>query len=214
LQGCIEENPITDIATKVEATLGQALTSTHQLITYMNDLPVDTLVQVCGMSTADANALSNMVEFADRSTHTLQRIFVALMDVLRCKTFHSIYSIFVHSAFCSDGISGMAYIFEASIVCAVFCMMMIVLRAAMYPVKEPTAAPRSGDLDIVEAVKFQDEQPITEPPTNEPIFHDAVETADDSLHLPVQPGMDDPSSEAPLKGSGTTGTTEPTTNVK
>lgn len=109
------------------------------------------------------------MEFANRSTHTLQQIFVALMDVLRCKTFHSIYSIFVHSAFCTDGISGLAYIFKASIVCAVFSMMMIVLRAAMYPVKEPTAAPSSEDLDIVEAVKFEDEQPNTEP-----IFHDAV----------------------------------------
>lgn len=103
----------------------------------------------------------------------------------------------------------MAYIFEASIVCAVFCMMMIVLRAAMYPVKESTAAHSSGDLDIVEAVKFQDEQPTTEP-----IFHDAVETANDALNIPVQPGMYDPSSEARINGSGTTGITEPTTNVK
>lgn len=197
------------MANNVEATLGQAMTSTHQLITYMKDLPIDTLVQVCGMSNAEAIALSNLVEFADRSTHTLQRIFVALMDVLRCKTFHSIYAIFVHSAFCSDGISGMAYIFEASIVCAVFCMMMIVLRAAMYPVIEPTAAPTSGDLDIVEAVKFQDEEPTTEP-----VFHDAVETTNVALNLPAQPGMDDPSSEAPIHGSGTTVTTEPTTNVK
>ena len=195
------------MANKVEATLGQAMTSTHQLITYMKDLPIDTLVQVCGMSNAEAIALSNLVEFADRSTHVLQRIFVALMDVLRCKTFHSIYAIFVHSAFCSDGISGMAYIFEASIVCAVFCMMMIVLRAAMYPVKEPTATPTSGDLDIVEAVKFQDEEPTTEP-------NDAVETTNVALNLPAQPGMDDPSSEAPIYGSGATVTTEPTSNVK
>lgn len=154
IAGCVEQNPARDMFLKIEGLLGNARTSTHQLLTLMEDLPVETLVQVCRMSDADATALRSLADLADKSTHLLQRVFVGLMDVLRCKTFHSIYSIFVHSAFCLDGVSGMAYIFEASIVVAVFSMLMIMLRAAMYPVKEP-AASSSGDLEIVEAVKYQ-----------------------------------------------------------
>ena len=99
----------------------------------------------------------------------------------------------------------MAYIFEASIVCAVFSMTMIVLRAAMYPVKEPTDASSSGDLDIVEALKFDDEQRTTNPLP--------VETTNEALNLPIQSGMDGPSSEDPNNGSGTSSITAQRTNV-
>lgn len=44
----------------------------------------------------------------------------------------------MHQAFCVQGVSGLTYIFSTTIVIAIFSMVMIMFRAAMYPIKEPS----------------------------------------------------------------------------
>jgi len=81
---------------------------------------------------------------------------VGLRDVLSCETFNPIYTTFVHKAFCTQGVSGLTYIFSTTIVMAIFSMVMIMFRAALYPIKEPSvkALPESGD--AVEVVKYNE----------------------------------------------------------
>ena len=45
---------------------------------------------------------------------------------------------FVHQAFCVQGVSGLTYIFSTTLVIAICSMLMIMFRAAMYPIKEPS----------------------------------------------------------------------------
>ena len=44
----------------------------------------------------------------------------------------------MHQAFCVQGVSGLTYIFSTTMVIAIFSMVMIMFRAAMYPIKEPS----------------------------------------------------------------------------
>jgi hypothetical protein len=60
----------------------------------------------------------------------------------------------VHQAFCVQGVSGLTYIFSTTMVIAIFSMVMIMFRAAMYPIKEPS------DDDL----KLESEDGVAPPP--------------------------------------------------
>ena len=62
----------------------------------------------------------------------------------------------MHQAFCVQGVSGLTYIFSTTMVIAIFSMVMIMFRAAMYPIKEP-----SGDS------KLESEDEVAHPPAAE-----------------------------------------------
>lgn len=66
---------------------------------------------------------------------------------------HDQLDTFVHQAFCVQGVSGLTYIFSTTMVIAIFSMVMIMFRAAMYPIKEP-----SDDL------KLESEDEVAHPP--------------------------------------------------
>jgi len=101
----------------------------------------------------DAHSLSH------EATHVLNRAIVGLRKVLACETFNPIYTTFVHEAFCVEGVSGLTYIFSTTLVISIFSMVMIMFRAALYPIKEPYVQPVSRSEDTIEVVEYSKNSP-------------------------------------------------------
>merc|ERR1711862_410861 len=107
----------------------------HSLVELVGDMDVESLGQVCGITTAQAAALESLIALAHDATHVVNRAIIGLGEVLDCGTFSPIYTTFVHDAFCSEGVSGLQYIFSTTLCMAIFSMTMVMFRAALYPVK-------------------------------------------------------------------------------
>jgi len=156
VSGCRIEPPgaqdIIQIATQVQLVM----TNAHSLFESLGTQTIATIEAVCGFSNRQAMALQNIVVLGHDTIHVLNSAMVGLRDVLSCETFNPIYTTFVHKAFCAQGVSGLTYIFSTTIVMAIFSMVMIMFRAALYPIKEPSvkALPESGD--AVEVVKYNE----------------------------------------------------------
>ena len=58
--------------------------------------PVPALEGQCGLDKAAASALKGGAELMDNATHTLAQGWVAVRELLECKTFNPIYTTFVH----------------------------------------------------------------------------------------------------------------------
>lgn len=154
VSGCTIEpagaEDIVAIASQAQLAVGHA----HSLFELLGNLTVESVQEICGLSTQEATAVQNLVIFAHDSTHVLNRAVVGLRDVLSCATFNPIYTTFVHEALCKQGVSGLTYIFSTTLVISIFSMVMIMFRAAIYPIKEPDAQPVSKSEDAVEVLKY------------------------------------------------------------
>jgi len=115
----------------------------HALTELLGQLPIDNIATICGLGTQEVEALSALIAILHDTSHALNRGVVGLREVLACETFNPIYTTFVHQAFCVQGVSGLTYIFSTTLVISIFSMVMIMLRAALYPIKEPNAKPAS-----------------------------------------------------------------------
>jgi hypothetical protein len=175
-QGCTLLPPGEDDFKQMAILLENVLSYSHELFTLLADLSVDTIAQICGLSTEDATTLKALAVFLHQIAHFLNRVFTGLRDLLRCENFNSIYTTFVHQAFCVEGVSGLAYIFIASLIVATFSMVMIMLRAALYPIKEATASESRGG-EVIEVVK--EKQQHNQPPDEAEVS--ALESPDVSL---------------------------------
>jgi hypothetical protein len=138
--------------------VNSVLTYTHELFSSLSDVPVDTIAQICGLSTEEARALKLMAEFFHRVTHLLNSVFGALWELLRCENFNSIYTTFVHKALCEEAVSGLAYIFVSALIVSIFSMVMITCRAALHPIIEPAASYSSGG-EIIKTEKERQDPP-------------------------------------------------------
>lgn len=175
-QGCTLLPPGEDDFKQMAILLENVLSYSHELFSLLAGLSVDSIAQICGLSTEDATTLKALTVFLHQTTHFLNRVFTGLRDFLRCENFNSIYTTFVHQALCVEGVSGLAYIFIASLVVATFSMVMIMLRAALYPIKEATASESRGE-EIIEIIKEKEQQ--NQPPDEAEV--PALETSDASL---------------------------------
>ena len=145
------------IAQQVQEVLNYA----HSLTDSLGELDLERLVVLCGLTTQQAQAVSSLVDLAHSSIHVLNRSLVGLREVLDCSTFNPIYTTFVHQAFCVQGVSGLSYIFGTTMVIAIFSMVMVMLRAAIYPIKEakaPLVAAVSG-ADAMEVMEYNEDSP-------------------------------------------------------
>lgn len=132
-------------------------THAHDLLQLMNDLPIERIGIICGLTIPQAQALKSLVDLGHDTTHVINRGAVGLRDVLACETFNPIYTTFVHEAFCVEGVSGLKYIFSTTLFISIFSMVMIMFRAALYPIKESAAKPASGsDEGAMEVVKYNE----------------------------------------------------------
>ena len=69
----------------------------------------------------------------------------------------------MHQAFCVQGVSGLTYIFSTTMVIAIFSMVMIMFRAAMYPIKEPSDDDLKLESDAADddaAEEEEEEKPV------------------------------------------------------
>ena len=145
------------IAQQVQEVLNYA----HSLTDSLGELDLERLVVLCGLTTQQAQAVSSLVDLAHSSIHVLNGSLVGLREVLDCSTFNPIYTTFVHQAFCVQGVSGLSYIFGTTMVIAIFSMVMVMLRAAIYPIKEanaPLVAAVSG-ADAMEVMEYNEDSP-------------------------------------------------------
>jgi hypothetical protein len=137
--------------------VGSVLTYSHDLFDMLSNLSVDTIAQICGLSTEGAMALKVLAEFFHTVTHILNRVVGGLWDLLRCENFNSIYTTFVHQALCVDGVSGLAYIFLSALIVSIFSMVMITCRAALHPIIEPAASESRGE-EIINTIMDEKRQ--------------------------------------------------------
>ena len=152
----------------------------HQMTDALGQTSVESLTVLCGLTVEQATALKDLVNVAHEATHVLNRGAIGLRDLLACDTFNPIYNTFVHEAFCVQGVSGLTYIFSTTLIISIFSMIMIMFRAALYPVKEPPAASKSKSEDVIEAVQFNDNE-------NENDKTNAPADADDGVGVEDKP---------------------------
>mmetsp|Transcript_27906 Transcript_27906/g.48248 ORF Transcript_27906/g.48248 Transcript_27906/m.48248 type:complete len:202 (-) Transcript_27906:86-691(-) len=144
-----------EIAAQVKVVVFHA----HDLTELLGGMSIDRISLICGLSTEEATALSTIIEFSHQATHLLNRAMVGLREVLACETFNPIYTTFVHKAFCVEGVSGLKYIFSTTLIISIFSMVMIMFRAALYPIKEPYVQPVSRSEDTIEVVEYSKNSP-------------------------------------------------------
>ncbi len=82
---------------------------------------------------------------------------IMLFSIFGAESFNPIYNTFVHEAVCVQGVSGLTWIFATTLTMAIFSMIMLMFRAAMYPVREAPCEKyaNNGGADE-EAVKYFD----------------------------------------------------------
>lgn len=72
-------------------------------------------------------------------------------------SFNPIYNTFVHEAVCIQGVSGLTWIFATTLTMAICSMMMLMFRAAMYPVREaPSEKDANNSGANEEVLKYDD----------------------------------------------------------
>ncbi|KAL7531419.1 hypothetical protein ACHAXR_004030 [Thalassiosira sp. AJA248-18] len=147
------EEEIVAILSQLKLVLGFA----HTLSELLGELPVEQIGIICGLSIYEASALKSLTDLAHDTTHALNRGVVGLKDVLSCGTFNPIYTTFVHKAFCVEGVSGLKYIFSTTLVISIFSMVMLMFRAALYPIKESAAQSVSESDNAMEVVEYNEE---------------------------------------------------------
>jgi len=157
VSGCAVQPAGADEIVKVADQVITVARYAHDLSQLITNLPIDRLSTICGLSDVEAVALETVALLIHDTTHLLNRAFIGLREVLSCETFNPIYTTFVHDAFCVQGVSGLTYIFSTTLVISIFSMVMIMFRAALYPIKEPNSGSR--DDDAVEVVNYKESAP-------------------------------------------------------
>ena len=103
--------------------------------------------------------------------------FLIFFGFLRCSSdlafFYSInsYSVLVTSfdpAMCLQGVNGLTWIFSTTLVISIFSMVMIMFRAALFPVKEYPMASMKNNYNM-EVVKY-----LQNSPENDKIEHEQI----------------------------------------
>jgi len=143
------------LATQARVVLGYA----HDLTELLGNLPIAGIVALCGLTIPQATVLKTFVDFSHDVTHLLNRAIVGLREVLACETFNPIYTTFVHKALCIEGVSGLKSIFTTTLIISIFSMIMIMFRAALYPIKEPDVQSASSGENAMEVVKYNETSP-------------------------------------------------------
>lgn len=149
------EGEIIALATQARVVLGYA----HDLTELLGNLPIAGIVALCGLTIPQATVLKTFVDFSHDVTHLLNRAIVGLREVLACETFNPIYTTFVHKALCIEGVSGLKSIFTTTLIISIFSMIMIMFRAALYPIKEPDVQSASSGENAMEVVKYNETSP-------------------------------------------------------
>lgn len=146
--------------TEAASELKLVMTVTHELTALLADLPVESILLLCDLTREQAEVLKGITTLGHSIIHLLDRTMVGLREVISCGSIVPIYETFVHQAFCNQAVAGMSWIFSTTLVIAIFSMVLIMTRAALYPIRDRKDMPKfsSVEEDEMEVVKYT-EQP-------------------------------------------------------
>ena len=144
---------------QASAELKSVMIVTHELTSVLADLPIESLVLLCDLTVEQATVLKQITTLGHTIIHLLDRTFVGLREVISCQTMNPVYTTFVHEAFCKEAVVGMQWIFFTTLFIAIFSMMLIMTRAALYPIRDRGVLKSIGGDDGNEVVKYN-EQPL------------------------------------------------------
>jgi len=133
---------IDSITTDIDDVVG----TVHDLSEFVMSQSLDGLESQCGLTQSAATALQGGAGLLHNASHTVNSAWIDVRHFIECKTFNPIYTTFVHDAICVDGVDGLSWLFSTSMFLAVFAMIMITFRAALYPVKRPLARAENSGL--------------------------------------------------------------------
>jgi hypothetical protein len=139
VSGCTVRPLAEDQVMEVLSQVAAIVNTTHNFSELVGNMSVAALAQICGVGDFSAEALQQLATLIHDVSHVLNRSMVGLLDVISCGSFNPIYTTFVHDAICTSGVEGLTYIFATTLTISICSMMMIMFRAALYPVKESNA---------------------------------------------------------------------------
>jgi enamine deaminase RidA (YjgF/YER057c/UK114 family) len=138
ISGCTTIAPGVEALTDIAAQIKEIAISSHELLEEIGEKSTQDIIDICGLSEMRAEALINLSSVLHSSIHALDTGTTGLRKIFACSTFNPIYVTVVHSAVCVESVSGLRYIFASTMVISVFSSILVMLRAALYPVQEVT----------------------------------------------------------------------------
>jgi len=138
VSGCSIVPDSADQFVDVSNQITDVLNTVNILSENLIDTDIGSLESQCGLDKAAASALQGGAELLQNTAHVLNNSWIQVRQLLECKTFNPIYTTFVHDAVCVQGVEGLTWLFSTSLFLTLFAMMMIMFRAALYPVKRPS----------------------------------------------------------------------------
>lgn len=123
---------------QVSNQIKEIVSAVHDLSATVMEVPIPQLQAQCGLDKAAATAFQGGAELLHATAHAINNAWIDVRYMLECKTFNPIYTTFVHDAVCVEGVNGLTWIFSTSFAIFSFAMIMIMFRAALYPVNHPT----------------------------------------------------------------------------
>lgn len=137
--------------------LKTVMTVTHELTSVLSDLPVEAVASLCELTLEQATILKQITTLGHTITHVLDRTFVELREVISCETMNPVYTTFVHQALCTQAVTGMSWIFYTTLFIGIFSMVLLMTRAALYPVHDRALPTLGSNEDEIEVVKNADQ---------------------------------------------------------
>ncbi|KAL7540001.1 hypothetical protein ACHAXR_010807 [Thalassiosira sp. AJA248-18] len=147
VSGC---SVIPDSEGKIDAMgeeLGQVMGTVNGFAEIVMGASLEELESQCGLENAAASALKGGAELFNEASHAMNGAWIQFRHILECKTFNPIYTTFVHDAVCVEGVGGLTWLFSTAFCLTLFAMIMIMFRAALYPVKRSPAQAQVLGLD-------------------------------------------------------------------
>ncbi len=129
------------------------MTLTHELTSVLSDLPIESILFICDLTVEQATVLKQITTLGHTIVHLLDRTLVGLREVISCGTMNPVYTTFIHEAFCKQAVAGMSWIFYTTLFIAIFSMVLIMTRAALYPIQDRNTL-ESIDDEEIEVVKY------------------------------------------------------------
>jgi len=159
ISGCSIAAPGTEALFIIAAQISVVAESSHNLIEQVGEMSAQDMITICGVTEKRAEALISLATTLHAGIHVLDKSLVGLRQMFACSTFNPIYVTMVHNAVCVESVSGLAYIFSTTMVISVFSMLMIMFRAALYPVQE---APALTPLSTCDSLELEPTRDVTE----------------------------------------------------
>ena len=140
---------IADLTDKITQAVNAVYTFSGEVM----NMNLQDLETQCMLSSTLATSIHEGAKLLHAASYSLNSAWIGVQDIIQCKTFNPIYSTFVHNALCLDGVGGLTWLFSTSIFLVVFSMIMIMFRAALYPIKRSASPVMLSSEDVPDATE-------------------------------------------------------------